>query len=146
VLIIVTKGGIRMKYNVIKGTPNALNQNLFNDDFFFPRLNYGTQIDVYQKDNEYVVEIDLPGYKKEEINVEFNDDVLSVKAEHIEEKEKEDSKKYYYRSRKCSEFMRQIRFSNVDEQKIDAGFKDGVLTVKLPQKDHKEVINKIDVK
>lgn len=134
-----------MRYNLIKRTPNALSDDFFNDDFFFPRVNYGTQIDVYQKDNKYFVEVDLPGYKKEEISVEFNDDVLTVKAEHVEE-EKNEEVKYFYRSRKCSEFMRQIRFSNVDHEKIDAAFKDGVLTVALPQKEHHETVNKIDVK
>lgn len=134
-----------MRYNLVKRTPNTLMDDYFNDDFFFPRLNRGTHLDVYQKDNEYFVEIDLPGYKKEEIDVEFNDDVLTVKAEHVEE-EDDQSKKYFYRSRKCSEFMRQIRFSNVDHTKIDASFEHGVLTVKLPQKEQQEVINKINVK
>lgn len=134
-----------MRYNLVKRTPNTLMDDFFNDDFFFPRLNYGTHIDVYQKDKDYVVEIDLPGFKKEEINVEFNDDVLTVKAEHKEEEE-DQNKKYYYRSRKTSEFMRQIRFSNVDSEKIEAGFEHGVLTIKLPQKEQQEVVNKIDVK
>lgn len=134
-----------MKYNLIKRTPGTLMDDYFSDDFFFPRLNSGTHIDVYQKDNEYFVEVDLPGYKKEEIDVEFNDDVLTVKAKHQEEEE-DDSKEYYYRSRKCSEFMRQIRFTNINHEKIDASFEQGVLTVKLPQQEKNEVINKINVK
>lgn len=134
-----------MRYNIAKRTPNTLLDDFFNDEFFFPRLSYGTHIDVNQEGNDYFVEIDLPGYRKDEIFVDFNQDVLTVKASHKEEEESE-NKKYYYRTRKCSEFMRQIRFSNIDSEKIDAEFKDGVLKVKLPLKEHQEVINKIEVK
>lgn len=136
-----------MRYNLVKGTPNTLFDELISDDFFFPRLSSQTSIDVYQQDNNYFVEVDLPGYKKEEISIEFNDDVLTIKAEHNENEEKEDNeKKYYYRSRKCSEFMRQIRFSNINHENIDAQFNDGVLKVTLPIKEHQEVVNKIEVK
>ncbi len=134
-----------MKYNLVKRTPNSLLDDFFNDDFFFPRLSHGTQIDVYQEDNNYYVEVDLPGYKRDEIAVEFNDDVLTIKAQH-NESEENSSKKYFYRSRKCSEFMRQIRLSNINHEAINAEFKEGVLKVKLPQKEQQEVINKIEVK
>ena len=102
-----------MRHNVIRRTPNTLLDDLFNDDFFFPRLSYQTNIDVYQQDNNYFVEVDLPGYKREDIDVEFIDDVLTIKAQQQEEQE-QTQKKYYYRSRKSSEFMRQIRFSNIE--------------------------------
>jgi|SRR5690554_6106939 len=134
-----------MRYNLIKKTPNTLLDDFFNDDFFFPRLSVQTNVDVYQQDNDYFVEVDLPGYKKEEISVEFNDDVLTIKAEHNEEEEKSE-KKYFYRSRKCSEFMRQIRFSDINQENVDAQFNDGVLRVKLPIQEHQEVVNKIEVK
>ncbi len=134
-----------MRHNLVRRSPNTLLDDFFNDDFFFPRSRYQTNIDVYQKDNDYFVEVDLPGYKREDISVEFIDDVLTIKAEYREESE-EQEKKYYYRSRKCSEFMRQIRFSNIDDGAIDAQFNEGVLSVKLPIKVREEVINKIEVK
>ncbi len=134
-----------MRYNLVKRTPNTLLDDFFNDDFFFPRIDYSTNIDVYQKDEDYFVEVDLPGYKKEEISVDFSDDVLTIKAQHNEEEESKE-KKYYYRTRKCSEFMRQIRFSNIDHENIDAQFNDGVLAIKLPTKQKEEVVNRIEVK
>ncbi len=134
-----------MRYNLIKKTPNTLFDDFLSDDFFFPRLSSQTSIDVYQQDNSYFIEVDLPGYKKEEISIEFNDDVLTIKAQHKQEEETNE-KKYYYRSRKCSEFMRQIRFSNINHENIDAQFSEGVLKVILPIKEQQEVINKIEVK
>lgn len=134
-----------MRYNLVKRTPNTLLDDFFNDDFFFPRIDYSTNIDVYQKEEDYFVEVDLPGYKKEEISVDFSDDVLTIKAQHNEEEESKE-KKYYYRTRKCSEFMRQIRFSNIDHENIDAQFNDGVLAIKLPTKHKEEVVNRIEVK
>lgn len=134
-----------MRYNLVKRTPNTLLDDFFNDDFFFPRIDYSTNIDVYQKEEDYFVEVDLPGYKKEEISVDFSDDVLTIKAQHNEEEESKE-KKYYYRTRKCSEFMRQIRFTNIDHENIDAQFNDGVLAIKLPTKQKEEVVNRIEVK
>ncbi len=133
-----------MRY-LAKRNPSTLLDDFFNDDFFFPRVNYGNHIDVYQEGNQYVVEVDLPGFKKEEINIEFNNDVLTIKADHSEE-EVDENKKYYYRSRKCNSFMRQIRLNDINTQAVDASFTDGVLKVILPTKEHQEVVNRIEVK
>jgi HSP20 family protein len=134
-----------MRYNIAKRTPNTLIDDFFNDDFFFPRVNYGSQIDVYQENNKYVVEVDLPGFKREEIDIQFNNDVLTIKADHKEE-EVSENKKYYYRSRKCNSFMRQIRFNGIDSGMIGAQFTEGVLKVELPIKEVTEAVNRIEVK
>ena len=75
----------------------------------------------------------------------FNNDLLTIKAEHVEEN-KEDNKKYIYRSRSQSMFTRQIRFNNIDHNSIDAKFESGVLKVILPIKAETEVVKKIEVK
>ncbi len=134
-----------MRYNIAKRTPTTLLDDFFNDDFFFPRVNYGSQIDVYQENNKYVVEVDLPGFKRDEIDIQFNNDVLTIKADHKEE-EVSENKKYYYRSRKYNSFMRQIRFNGIDTGLIGAQFAEGVLKVELPIKEATEVVNRIEVK
>jgi HSP20 family protein len=134
-----------MRYNIAKRTPTTLLDDFFNDDFYFPRTNYGSQIDVYQENNKYVVEVDLPGFKREEIDIQFNNDVLTIKADHKEE-EVNENKKYYYRSRKVNSFMRQIRFNGIEPGMIQAGFNEGVLKVELPIKEVNEVVNRIEVK
>lgn len=134
-----------MRNSLIRRPTTSILDDFFNDEFFLPRVNSNSHLDVYQEDNKYVVEVDLPGYKKEEINMSFNNDLLTIKAEHIEEN-KEDTKKYIYRSRSQSMFTRQIRFSNIEHENIDAKFEEGVLKVTLPIKGETEVVKRIEVK
>lgn len=134
-----------MRNSLIRRPTTSILDDFFNDEFFLPSVNSNSHLDVYQEDNKYVVEVDLPGYKKEEINMSFNNDLLTIKAEHSEET-KEDTKKYIYRSRSQSMFTRQIRFSNIEHENIDAKFEEGVLKVTLPIKGVNEVVKRIEVK
>lgn len=125
--------------------PASFLDDFFNDEFFLPSIPSQNHLDVYQENNNYIVEIDLPGYKKEEINVSYNQDLLTINARHDEEKN-EENKKYVYRSRRQASFTRQIRFNNIDSKAIDAKYDDGVLKVTLPiVGEHKE-IKQIEVK
>lgn len=134
-----------MRNSLIRRPTTSILDDFFNDEFFLPSINSNSHLDVYQEDNKYVVEVDLPGYKKEEINMSFNNDLLTIKAEHNEEN-KEDTKKYIYRSRSQSMFTRQIRFSNIEHENIDAKFEEGVLKVTLPIKGVSEIVKRIEVK
>lgn len=134
-----------MLRNTIVRRPTNLLDDFFNDEFFLPSLPSQNHIDVYQEDKNYIVEVDLPGYKKEEISVKYDQDLLTVSAEHNEEK-KEDNKRYVYRSRSCSSFTRQIRFNNIDAKAIDANFSEGVLKVILPIHNGNDEAKQIEVK
>lgn len=134
-----------MRNALVRRPTASILDDFFNDEFFLPSFNSNSHLDVYQEDNKYVVEVDLPGYKKEEINMSFNNDLLTIKAEHKEEK-KEDTKKYIYRSRSQSMFSRQIRFNNIDHSNIDAKFEEGVLKVTLPIRGESEIVKRIEVK
>ncbi len=134
-----------MRNGFVRRPTASILDDFFNDEFFLPSFNSNSHLDVYQEDNKYVVEVDLPGYKKEEINMSFNNDLLTIKAEHKEEK-KEDTKKYIYRSRSQSMFTRQIRFNNIDHSTIDAKFEEGVLKVILPIRGESEIVKRIEVK
>lgn len=134
-----------MVRNALVRRPTSLLDDFFNDEFFLPSYNSQTHLDVYQEDNNYIVEVDLPGFKKEEIKLSYNNDLLTIKAEHSEEK-KEDNKKYVYRSRSQSMFTRQIRFNNIDHAGIEADYNEGVLKVTLPISGPKEITKQIEVK
>lgn len=134
-----------MVRNAIIRRPASLLDDFFNDEFFLPSIPNQNHLDVYQENNRYVVEVDLPGFKKEEIKLSYNNDLLTVSAEHKEEKD-EENKKYVYRSRKWASFSRQIRFNNIDHEGIEADFKDGVLKVILPISGPKETVKQIEVK
>lgn len=117
-----------MRYVVRR--PETFIEKFFNE-FDTPAMNLGNNVDIYREDNSYVVEIDMAGFEKSDINIDFNDDILSIEAKH--EEIENDTKDYVYRSRKVKEYARQIRFSNIDQDGIDANYTDGVLTIKLPR-------------
>ena len=90
-------------------------------------------MDVQETDKEYLLKADLPEVKKEDVKVDVKDGVLSVEGERKQEKE-EKGKKFHRVERSYGKFVRRLALpTDVDEQKIMAEFKDGVLNVHLPK-------------
>ncbi len=103
--------------------------------------------DIYEKDNTYHVEMDLPGFTKEEIKVECNKGTLVITASKEEKDEvKDDDKKYLRRERSYGKYSRSFYLGDVDEDKIDAEFKNGTLTISVPKIDENENKKIIDIK
>lgn len=102
----------------------------FISDFSKP-TNVGNDMDVYRQDDQYIVEIDMPGFNKEDISVDFKEDVLTVNAQH-EANTEESSKEMIYQSRVKQSIEKKIRFSEVDVQEISAEYVNGTLKVILP--------------
>ncbi|QIK70468.1 Hsp20/alpha crystallin family protein [Erysipelothrix sp. HDW6C] len=130
--------------NEMTRRPSTLFENLLGDEFL-NNVSYGTGIDIYKEDDKYLVDVEMPGFTKEDIDVQFNGDILTIKADHKDTEEKNE-KDYYYRSRKHSSVNRQIRFADVDESKVDAVYENGILQVILPKKNQEEVVNRISIK
>ncbi|OFW22869.1 MAG: heat-shock protein Hsp20 [Acidobacteria bacterium RIFCSPLOWO2_02_FULL_65_29] len=90
-------------------------------------------VDVQETDKEYLVKADLPEVKKEDVAVDIQDGMLSVRGERHQEKE-EKGKKFHRIERAYGRFERRLALpSEVDAQKVAAEFKDGVLKVHLPK-------------
>lgn len=113
---------------------NQLFDNFFNDDFLAPMTHFGNsfKVDLKETENEYIVEADLPGINKEAIDIEYENNYLTVSAKREETIENKDNN-YVRRERSYGQFSRRFYIDNVDEQKIDASFKDGVLKITLPK-------------
>jgi HSP20 family protein len=96
-------------------------------------MGWAPAIDVFEKEDKFVVKAELPGMKEEDINISVVGDTLTIKGERKAESEvKEDN--YYYCERSYGSFSRSIAIpSNVDAQKIEANYEDGVLEVSLPK-------------
>lgn len=131
--------------NSLVRRPTSLLDEFFNDEFFLPTLSRSNALDVYQENDNYIVEVDLPGFTKEDISIAYNNDLLTIRAQHAEETSDE-SKKYVYRSRSRSLFTRQIRFSNINSDAIEAKYDNGVLKVTLPCKQNTVNTKQIEVK
>lgn len=92
-------------------------------------------MDIYEDKEAIKVYVDLPGMKKEDISINVEDNVLTVKGER--KFEEENKKKNYYRiERSYGTFRRSFALpNNVDTGKIAANMKDGILTVEIPKKE-----------
>lgn len=87
--------------------------------------------DMVETDDAYVIRLDLPGIPKEEVNISFKDNRLTVSGER-EKDEKEEKENYMRRERYHGSFLRSFTLPNaVEEDDIKATFKDGVLTVNV---------------
>lgn len=116
------------------------------DQLFESDIN-NMKCDIYEKDNTYHVEMDLPGFTKEEIKVECNKGTLVITASKEEKDEvKDDDKKYLRRERSYGKYSRSFYLGDVDEDKIDAEFKNGTLTISVPKIDENENKKIIDIK
>lgn len=90
-------------------------------------------VDLVEKDKTYEITAELPGLEEKNIEVAVRNGNLVIKGEKQEEKE-EKSKDYYLRERQYGSFQRAFAIpAGVDVDKIDAAFKNGVLTVTLPK-------------
>ncbi len=107
--------------------------DLFDDDLDVRRPQ-GMLCDIYEKDNTYHIDIDAPGFKKDDIKIECDQGNLKIIAErHSEDKE---NKKFLHRERKTYEKCeRSFYLGNVNEEQIQASFKDGILSITVPKQD-----------
>jgi HSP20 family protein len=105
------------------------------------------QLDVSEDDKSFAVRVDLPGLDEKDIEVTLSDRVLTIRGEKKEEKEAKE-KEYYRRERAYGTFRRSIEIpAAVDATKIEASFKKGVLSIRLPKtKEAQEKVRQIEVK
>ena len=101
-------------------------------------------IDVQETDAEYLIKADLPEVKKDDVKVSVENGILAVEGERKLEKE-EKGKKFHRIDRAYGKFVRRMAVpTDVDQQKVMADFKDGVLNVHLP-KSHAVKPRSIDI-
>jgi len=111
----------------------------------WPHAAVEPDVEVTEKDNEYVVHADLPGMKREDFDITVEGNRFILRGERKEET-KEEKKGYYYSERRYGSFARAFTLpAEIDSEKVRAAYKSGVLEVVLP-KTAKEKTKKIDVK
>jgi HSP20 family protein len=96
-------------------------------------LGWAPNIEVFEKEDKFVVKADLPGMKQDDIDISVVGDTLTIKGERKAESEVKEED-YYCCERSYGSFSRSIAVpSNVDAKKIEASYEDGVLEVSLPK-------------
>lgn len=103
--------------------------------------------DVYEKDGAYHIEADIPGFKKDEISVDCEDGYVTISAEkNTENEEKDENKKYIKRERFFGKTVRKFYVGDVDSDKIQAEYKDGMLELVVPKEEKLPNKKSIEIK
>lgn len=90
-------------------------------------------MDVVETANEFIVSAELPGLEKDDIEIEIENNILTIRGEKKEEKREEEGRHYVY-ERRFGGFSRSFTLpTNVDPDRVTARFENGVLTVTLPK-------------
>ncbi|MHA1299062.1 MAG: Hsp20/alpha crystallin family protein [Candidatus Helarchaeota archaeon] len=119
----------------------------FEYDFEFPDVRFPL-MDLKDEKDKYVLETEIPGLNKDEINIEITKDrIVEIKGEKTEEKEsKEDDGKYIHKERSTQSFYRRLHLpSEIDPEKVEAKAENGLLTIIFPKKEP-EPVKKVEVK
>ena len=115
--------------------PERLFEDLFYRSFPLNLFSQGVMplVDLYEKENEVVVKVELPGIKPEEVEVSLDNNLLTIRGE--KKKENEVKKRNYYRlERSYGAFQRIVELPvNVKGESAKANYKDGVLEIELPK-------------
>jgi len=139
--------------------PSIFGENLFDDWFDFPDFRdmdrvekklYGKhaarlmKTDVHEQEGQYEVDMDLPGFKKEEISLELNNGYLTVSAAKGLDKDENDKKGKLIRQERYAGSMQRSFYvgENLTEEDIKASFQHGVLTLIIPKKETPKVPEK----
>lgn len=125
-------------------TRDSLFDTLFDNFYDNKKVGGIMKADIYEKDENYVIELDIPGFKKEEVNVDYEEGYVTITAKKEEEK-KDEEKNYIKRERVYGEYSRSFYVGNIKEEDIKAKFEDGMLKLKFPKENQKENIKQIPI-
>ena len=97
------------------------------------QVNWGLALDVAESGDAFVVKASLPGMNPDDLEVTFNNNILTIQGE-VKEEHESDEKRYHLRERRYGSFSRSISLpSTINADAIDASYQDGVLTLTLPK-------------
>ena len=129
----------------------SLFDNMFDEFFrdpFFTRNNSVKfmKTDIQEKDNSYVLDMDLPGYEKGDIKAQLKDGYLTITAEKNSfDDEKDEEGNYIRRERSYGSYKRQFFLGDINEEEIKAEFNNGILKVVVPKKEVVDTKKKIEI-
>ncbi|MGJ7922694.1 Hsp20/alpha crystallin family protein [Neobacillus sp. LXY-4] len=108
--------------------------DFFNDNFLASVRGdiHQFRTDIKETGDQYVIEAEMPGFEKEAINVEYENNYLTISAKR-EASSKDEKENYIRQERHYGEFVRRFFVEDIDDKTIEATFNNGVLTLKCPK-------------
>ena len=132
-------GLVPFKFNNERNNKGLTINDMFNDFFngdMLAEFNSGGNFktDIKETPKEYIIHAELPGVKKEDINIDYNNNYLTISATRNNENE-EKNDNYIRRERSYGSVSRGFYINNVNKEGIKAKFDNGVLNIELPKKE-----------
>ncbi len=117
--------------------------NFFDDGFFPPKKERNLmKTDIRELKDKYVVDVDLPGYEKENIKLSVENGYLTISAKVDKKEDNEEHGKFVHRERFMSECSRSFYLGeDIKEEDIKAEFKNGILMIDIPKKEEAKKLN-----
>ena len=133
--------------------PSIFGENLFDDfmdGFAFPTANWNyakntanvMKTDIKENDKGYELDVDLPGYKKEDVKAELKDGYLTISASNDNTKEEKDEDGKYIRKERYAGACERSFYvgDNIEQEDVKAEFKHGILKLFVPKKEAKKAV------
>ena len=109
----------------------------FFDDFVSHKETSMMKCDIYEKDGNYNIEVDLPGFDKKDIKIECMNGYLSITAKR-EKTEENTNKNYIKKERSYGEYTRSFYLGEIDTNSVEAKFNNGTLCITAPKEDKQD--------
>lgn len=124
---------------------NLIPRKFYLDDIFddFEKTN-NMKCDIYEKDGNFHIEMDIPGFDKKDINIECDKGYLTITAEK-ENEEDDENKNYIRRERSYGKYQRTFSVGDVDTENIKAKFEHGMLKIVIPKSKEIETKKNIEI-
>ena len=111
------------------------------DDFFNEFRRNDLKCDIYEEDDNYHIDVDIPGFTKDEISIDMDNGYLTISAC----KEEVNNKNYIRQERSYGKYQRSFYLGNVDSDGIKAKFDNGILHITAPKEDNKDTKKIIEI-
>lgn len=111
------------------------------DDFFNDFRRNDLKCDIYEEDGNYYIDVDIPGFNKDEISIDMDNGYLTISAC----KEEVSNKNYIRQERTYGKYQRSFYLGNVDSDSIKAKFDNGILHIIAPKQDDLDTKKLIEI-
>jgi HSP20 family protein len=126
-------------------TFNSVFNRLF-DNTLDKGSGFSPNVDIIENEKNFEVHVVVPGMKKEEFNIDLAENILTISGERKLKNEKKEGNFYSFETQFGS-FKRSFRIpKNVDQEKVEATYEDGILRLELPKSEEYNIKNTIKVK